>query len=302
MSLHQLKADVLERDGGCVWPGCDYEITGTNPLQLAHLTHRGMGGSKHRNTEDNCVTLCRKDHDVFDGRMGLQFTICRTRTALDAYLRGLPSREKNHGSTQPRTDTTFGDGRSAFARILKSSSTGLSTVMSRLPSTSTTRTTKPQIIDRRTSKRQPPQSTFADITLQRSTTKPPGDVTEMATALRKSLLSLASTPPHLVVGGERWGIDSAQLEMDKRPSTAGASTAKGSPLCIWPECEQPGSLLNLEQRQRWSDRGCVTSDCHPTPPDAHLCPVHSNMILDGRQGVGKSRYELVSMLRTVCNL
>lgn len=71
MILRQLRADVFERDGGCVWPGCDYETSGTNPLQLAHLTHRGMGGSKTRNTPENCVTLCAIHHDILDGRQGI---------------------------------------------------------------------------------------------------------------------------------------------------------------------------------------------------------------------------------------
>jgi len=61
----------MERDGGCVWPGCDREITSMNPLQLAHLKHRGMGGSKTRNTEENCVILCADHHDCLDGRTGL---------------------------------------------------------------------------------------------------------------------------------------------------------------------------------------------------------------------------------------
>lgn len=71
--LSRLRADVLERDGGCVWPGCNLPSApyGTNPLQLAHLTHRGMGGAPDRNREDNCVTLCRHHHDVFDGRTGV---------------------------------------------------------------------------------------------------------------------------------------------------------------------------------------------------------------------------------------
>lgn len=39
-------------------------------LQLAHLHHRGMGGSREANTPENCVTLCRFHHDIFDGRDG----------------------------------------------------------------------------------------------------------------------------------------------------------------------------------------------------------------------------------------
>lgn len=81
--LQELRSQALERDGGCVWPGCDqntkadYHESGRNyfdrldDLQLAHLTHRGMGGSSQRNTLDNVVILCRRHHDCLDGRTGL---------------------------------------------------------------------------------------------------------------------------------------------------------------------------------------------------------------------------------------
>lgn len=65
--LAALHAEVFHRDQGCVWPGCTYE----EPLQLAHLTHRGMGGSKDRNTAANTVCLCTIHHDCLDGRTGL---------------------------------------------------------------------------------------------------------------------------------------------------------------------------------------------------------------------------------------
>lgn len=66
--LSVLRDRVLERDGGCVWPGQNHD----GSLQLAHLEHRGMGGSQERNREDNCVILCRcLHHDVFDGRVGV---------------------------------------------------------------------------------------------------------------------------------------------------------------------------------------------------------------------------------------
>ena len=71
MTPSELRAYVLERDGRCVWPGCRYEVSGVNPLQSAHLVHRGMGGSSERNTPENAVTLCRIHHDVFDGRLGV---------------------------------------------------------------------------------------------------------------------------------------------------------------------------------------------------------------------------------------
>ncbi len=64
MALH---AEVFYRaDGACEWPGC------TDPgTQLAHLTHRGMGGSKAANTPSNAALLCSRHHDVLDGRTAL---------------------------------------------------------------------------------------------------------------------------------------------------------------------------------------------------------------------------------------
>jgi hypothetical protein len=64
MALH---AEVFSRaQGGCEWPGC------ADPgQQLAHLTHRGMGGSKIANTPSNAVLLCGRHHDCLDGRTGL---------------------------------------------------------------------------------------------------------------------------------------------------------------------------------------------------------------------------------------
>lgn len=73
--LSALREEVFERDNfTCVWPGCSrgWEIGDpTSTLQLAHLTHRGMGGSKTANTPENCVTLCQVHHDCLDGRTGL---------------------------------------------------------------------------------------------------------------------------------------------------------------------------------------------------------------------------------------
>lgn len=70
MTPAELRPIVYERDGGCVWPGCTLLLTQGNPLEMAHLRHRGMGGSKTANTPDNAVMLCRWHHDVFDGRQG----------------------------------------------------------------------------------------------------------------------------------------------------------------------------------------------------------------------------------------
>ena len=62
-----LRAQVWERAGDrCEWPGCVDPAT-----ELAHLTHRGMGGSRARNTPLNAAALCERHHDCLDGRTGL---------------------------------------------------------------------------------------------------------------------------------------------------------------------------------------------------------------------------------------
>ncbi len=55
----------MERDAGmCQWPGCGV----TSGLQMAHLVHRGMGGSPKANVLSNVVMLCLFHHDILDGR------------------------------------------------------------------------------------------------------------------------------------------------------------------------------------------------------------------------------------------
>lgn len=66
--LSELRAQTFERDGGCRWPGCRET---EHPLQMAHLNHRGMGGSAEADTLDNTLALCRLHHDCLDGRTGL---------------------------------------------------------------------------------------------------------------------------------------------------------------------------------------------------------------------------------------
>ena len=47
----------------CEWPGC------SDPGEhLAHLTHRGMGGSLEANRLSNVAWLCIRHHDCLDGR------------------------------------------------------------------------------------------------------------------------------------------------------------------------------------------------------------------------------------------
>lgn len=66
LPLGELRRQCFERDRlKCQWPKCDthYPI-----LEMAHLTHRGMGGAPSRNVLSNVVTLCRYHHGILDGR------------------------------------------------------------------------------------------------------------------------------------------------------------------------------------------------------------------------------------------
>lgn len=89
--LKALREEVFSRDQyRCVWPGCDTEWKrgyAEDTLQLAHLTHRGMGGSKYANRPENCVTLCSVHHDCLDGRTSLG----NLRFELNEMLRSLVS-------------------------------------------------------------------------------------------------------------------------------------------------------------------------------------------------------------------
>ena len=65
--LESLRAQVWERDRGtCIWPGCDDPAT-----ELAHLAHRGMGGSRKANDPSNACAMCARHHDLLDGRTSL---------------------------------------------------------------------------------------------------------------------------------------------------------------------------------------------------------------------------------------
>lgn len=71
MTPAEMRAEVFARDGyRCQFPNCTLLLTEVNPLQLAHLKHRGMGGAPDRNSIDNGLALCRWHHDWLDGRMG----------------------------------------------------------------------------------------------------------------------------------------------------------------------------------------------------------------------------------------
>lgn len=72
MSMSALRQFVFEQAGYvCQWPGCDMPVDSANPLELVHLKHRGMGGSKTANTPENCRCMCRHHHNCLDGRTGL---------------------------------------------------------------------------------------------------------------------------------------------------------------------------------------------------------------------------------------
>lgn len=63
--LSLLRVAAMERAGNtCEWPRC----FSTDRLQLAHLLHRGMGGSEAANTLGNVAILCGWHHDILDGR------------------------------------------------------------------------------------------------------------------------------------------------------------------------------------------------------------------------------------------
>lgn len=83
--LAALREEVFARDGRCVWPGC-----ADGPLQLVHLHHRGMGGQTSVNIPEECVTMCRTHHDIYDGRIVGSYAR-EEWAALFRYLAGIRS-------------------------------------------------------------------------------------------------------------------------------------------------------------------------------------------------------------------
>lgn len=70
MTPAEQRRAVEARDQSCRWPGCPFLINSINPLECAHLKHRGMGGDEDANEPENGVLLCKLHHDIFDGRQG----------------------------------------------------------------------------------------------------------------------------------------------------------------------------------------------------------------------------------------
>jgi hypothetical protein len=83
--LRELRDEAMTRDRGCRWPGCEHTVDYANPLEMAHLSHRGMGGSAEADTLENVVMLCKIHHDCLDGRTGLGIL----RQELNAMLRAV---------------------------------------------------------------------------------------------------------------------------------------------------------------------------------------------------------------------
>ena len=95
--LSELRAQLIELVGGaCEWPGCV-----DAGAEMAHLTHRGMGGSKKRNTLSNVVWLCMRHHDVLDGRTQLGTLAWELNELLRTVI--VPKRIGTHheGNTSP---------------------------------------------------------------------------------------------------------------------------------------------------------------------------------------------------------
>lgn len=63
MTDAELRAVVFEIDGGwCAWPQC---VDAAD--ELAHLTSKGMGGSRYRNEVGNAFAACRNHARISDG-------------------------------------------------------------------------------------------------------------------------------------------------------------------------------------------------------------------------------------------
>ncbi len=50
----------------CEFPKCTLPTTFPNPLEVAHLKGKQMGGSKYRNHIDNLAVLCKFHHQWLD--------------------------------------------------------------------------------------------------------------------------------------------------------------------------------------------------------------------------------------------
>lgn len=67
------RAELLERDGHqCMWPACTLPLGYDNPLEMAHIEGKKMGGrGDEAHDIDNLVILCRLHHRMLDGEQRL---------------------------------------------------------------------------------------------------------------------------------------------------------------------------------------------------------------------------------------
>jgi len=83
--LRQQRGEV---DGwSCRWGNCELQLDPyRNPLEMAHLQGRGMGGRKSANELENVVMLCRFHHTILDGDLSADRKF-ETRRLLAAYVK-----------------------------------------------------------------------------------------------------------------------------------------------------------------------------------------------------------------------
>lgn len=77
-----LRAELVERYGPwCRWADCDHPLNSFNPLEMAHIAGKGMGGRPSANRIENVVLLCRHHHRILDRSMRFEVGVL-----LKAYL------------------------------------------------------------------------------------------------------------------------------------------------------------------------------------------------------------------------
>ncbi len=280
-----LRRAVFERAlWQCEWPGC----MSRDDLQLAHLTHRGMGGNPKANTPDNCACLCKSCHNVLDGRdpMGARWLAM----LIDAYVRASRFRQESQDGTSPQTDMSSTGGRSLPEPTLKRWNTESDPIdESSTPPMSTIETVTGPITMQRTSSPSLPPNTKKNTMEDTGTTGP--NSIDKATPLQQSPADIKSE--HQPSTGPYSGLEKHPVPS---PSPSGStSTMTNSDICIWPGCDQePSPVASASVRVRRSPSGSVKSE-YPLTRPVVPCLYHAD-ILDGRT-VKSRRYEVAELLR-----
>lgn len=66
----ELREQALLRAGGrCEFPACSLPLGRNNPLEMAHLHGKQMGGSRYRDVIENVAMLCKHHHGWLDGAL-----------------------------------------------------------------------------------------------------------------------------------------------------------------------------------------------------------------------------------------